>query len=548
MSIVQNNVLLVIVDNLRPALGAYGVHDVLSPHIDALAAQSTLFSRAYCSEAWCAPSRNSFLSGRRPDTSRAWNFRDSFRASAGGAEQPGANWTTLPGWMKQRGYYATSSGKVFHPSLPANFDYPRSWSDEPVLQNKWACQPGVALSNVSYMACEYPAGMNATAFSGDNGTATLAIERLRAWHAQHGRSAAAERPFFLAVGFQSPRLPWSYPRYAAARYNASSLAIARHRDAPAASTGVADATLEWFRPVEVAGYADVVAEGGVTHGRPLSDALQRRLRLAYYAAISHVDDQVGRLLAELRRLGVDESTAIVFTADHGQNLGEANMWSMMNLLETSLRVPLLVRPAPRDARFATMAVYDQPVELVDLFPTVAALAGVAAPPAEWRLPGRDLTAVLRRGVGGGGGRRAGASELVEGEARAAFSQITRCSNCTLAYSGAADNEEEGCAADGVDALKYTVPCALTPRAAFDWMGMSVRTANWRYTVYCAWSGEALRANWSRCAPPELFNHSEDVALYDVDDNGEPFANVAGGAASGALEARLRARLRATFDP
>lgn len=316
----MHNVLLIVVDNLRPAVGAYGVHDVLSPHIDALAAQSTLFSRAYCSEAWCAPSRNSFLTGRRPNTALVWNFRDSFRASADGAEQPGANWTTLPGWMKQSGYYATSSGKVFHPDLPANFDYPRSWSDEPLLQSKWACQPGGALSNVSYMACEYPPGMNASEFSGDNGTATLAIQRLRAWHAKRNGAgaggAAALRPFFLAVGFQSPRLPWSYPGYAAARYNASSLAIARRRAAPAASTGVADATLEWFRPVEVAGYADVIAAGGVTHGQPLGEALQRRLRLAYYAAISHVDDQVGRLLAELQRLGVDESTAIVFTAEY----------------------------------------------------------------------------------------------------------------------------------------------------------------------------------------------------------------------------------------
>ena len=258
------------------------------------------------------------------------------------------------------------------------------------------------------------------------------------------------------------------------------------------------------------------------------------------------------------------------------------MWSMMNLLETSLRVPLLVRPAPRDARFATaptrwrrmgararpravgpFAVYDQPVELVDLFPTVAALAAVSAPPAEWHLPGRDLTAVLQRGVGvgegaaRGAGRRAGSStrkaEGTEGavateKASAAFSQITRCSNCTLAYAGAEEYEAEGCAADGVDALKYTVPCALTPRAEFDWMGMSVRTANWRFTVYCAWDGETLRANWSRWAPPELFNHTADVALYDVDDNGEPFENVAGGAASAALEARLRARLRAVFDP
>jgi hypothetical protein len=134
-----SHVLFMVVDNLRPSLGAYGERDVLSPHIDALASTegATLFSRAYCQEAWCSPSRNSFLTGRRPDVTRAWGFVTSFRDSP-----DGANWTTLPGWFKRQGYFCASAGKVFHPHLPANFDYPRSWSVQPTFTLKDDCDYG----------------------------------------------------------------------------------------------------------------------------------------------------------------------------------------------------------------------------------------------------------------------------------------------------------------------------------------------------------------------------------------------------------------------
>lgn len=530
----STNVLFIVVDNLRPALGAYGHTEVVTPRIDALAADSTLFSRAFCQEAWCSPSRNSFLTGRTPDETKAYNFRDSFRQSASGQPGPGADWTTLPGYFLQHGYYASSSGKVFHPDLPTNFDFPRSWSDQPILQNKTSCTGTRPFCNETQHTCETMACQFAPpARNADEDCAELLISRLNAW-----KSRPARRPFFLAAGFQGPRLPWSYPSsVVATRYplRAGNLSVAKLQDSPTGEL------LEWFRPVEIDQYADV----HVTYNKPMSFANQQRVRLAYYAAITNVDDQVGRLLDALEGAGTDvvANTAVVFTADHAQNLGEANMWSMMNLLETSLRVPLLIKPAPLDARFAPPraglpAVYPHPVELLDLMPTLAGLASLPAPPAAWKLPGTDLTSAM---MGSGSGANPAIKPL-----NAAFSQITRCLNCTLAYTNAADSEIAGCVADAVDSSWY-VPCALTPREDFDWMGMSVRTSTWRYSIFCRWNGTELRANWSSCEQAELYNHTHDTSIYDVDDNGEPF-NLAGQPSVASLETELRELLERRFDP
>lgn len=153
----------------------------------------------------------------------------------------------------------------------------------------------------------------------------------------------------------------------------------------------------------------------------------------------------------------------------------------MCYLVRSTQVPLLVR-APRVG--AQAAVYPGPVELVDLYPTLAALAGLPPPPAAWALPGVDLSPALW------GGPVAKA---------AAFSQITRCWNCTLAYGPEAAQCQWDAAADE----GYAVPCALAPRQSFDFMGMAIRTAGWRYSTFCAWDGARLAANFSACVDFEV---------------------------------------------
>ena len=278
-------------------------------------------------------------------------------------------------------------------------------------------------------------------------------------------------------------------------------------ESPPASNGEG---ADWFRPTEVAWYQDVIDAGGVTHDRPMPAALQQQLRRAYYAAITNVDTQVGALLDGVRGLDnlIDANTVVVLTADHAQNLGEQNMWAMMNLRETSLRVPLMIRPALNDVRFwrktghglPPASVYRHPVELVDLFPTLASLGNLSAPPDEFKLDGDNLM-----------------PGMISGQAvkrtNAAFGQITRCSNCTESYIEEPTSYRGGCVADAADAKQYFVPCCRTNRSHFDLMGMTVRTYDWRYTVFCRWNGTALRPDWGQCSWHELYVSKCSLACF-----------------------------------
>jgi iduronate 2-sulfatase len=175
------NVLLIVVDNLRPALGVYGDPVAVTPAMDALARNATVFANAVCQVAWCAPSRNSFLSGRRPAVTEAYNFLDSFR-------EVGPDWVTLPGAFRNAGYYTTSLGKVFHPGLPLDGDAALSWSDDPYAPSKPACP------NATMSCAAAPGTLDVDAASTD-----MLLSRLAA--------RPPGQPFFAALGLQAPRLP-----------------------------------------------------------------------------------------------------------------------------------------------------------------------------------------------------------------------------------------------------------------------------------------------------------------------------------------------------
>ena len=496
------NVLLILADNLRPAVGAYGDALAITPSIDSLASSSTLFATALAQFAWCAPSRNSFLSGRRPQTTGAYNFLDDFRRA-------GPSWVSLPGAFRAAGYYTTSVGKVFHPDLPADFDAASSWSDAPHFVDKAPCPGGT-------MTCALPAG----ALDVDADAADALAARLAA------RPAGA--PFFAAVGFQAPRLPWVYPPAEAARYPpAAAFPLPRR----AGAGGVSDA--EWYRPTEINRYSDV---RNLTHAAPMPPAQLRAARRAYYACVSAVDTQVGRVLAALAAANLSDSTVVAFAADHGQLLGEGDLWSMMGTLDAATRVPLLLRApalAPQQPRVYAAG----PVELVDLMPTLLALAGLPPPPPEWRLPGSDLSPAMRGGGGGGDGAAVLAKD-------AAFSQMTRCNNCSLAYAG----EAAQCAFDADADARFAVPCALTPRADFDVMGLSIRTRDWRFTTWCAWDGERLAANLSACDAryDELFDHRGQAGRQPLFDPEAEAENQAANPALADVREALRARIAGQF--
>lgn len=323
--------------------------------------------------------------------------------------------------------------------------------------------------------------------------------------------------FFMVVGYQSPRLPWVYPEEVVEKFypKLSAISVAQH----SLPTGMT--SLEWFRPNEIDIYSDV---RNVTYWNPVNASQERELRRAYYATVTHVDRQVGMLVRELEELDLRSETSIVLIADHGQNLGEYNMWSMMNLLETSLQVPMIINYARSHPR-KHVGTYRYPVELLDLFPTIVALAGLPSSRHIELLPGLNLLAALDQNA------------PVREYAR---SQITRCFDCSLAYRGTT----ETCEYDESVDHGFAVPCAMTPLDRIDYMGYSIRSVSgWRYTLFCEWDKVRLMANFSRCEAAELYQ------LTGVKGFSPDFAydNLAGRVEYGKIETRLRNALIRAFN-
>lgn len=202
----------------------------------------------------------------------------------------------------------------------------------------------------------------------------------------------------------------------------------------------------------------------------------------------------------------------------------------MGLLETSLRVPQIVYVPPSLRKSANVPVYAHPVELLDLYPSLSALAGLPATPPSWGLPGRDWTKGLATGM-----------PLVSNQS--ALSQITRCFNCTAAYPGALSSQ---CRWDAAADARFAVPCCKAPASSYDVMGFSIRTTEWRYSTWCRWDGVQLQPDWTHCEHEELWDHREDPALpYNVDDF--ETVNVAANPEYAAIKTDLHAMLRKGFD-
>lgn len=362
------NVLFVAVDDLRTSLGCYGDGFAKSPNIDALAYQGVRFARAYCQQAVCNPSRQSLLTGRRPDTIRVWNMTTSFRQTSPGV-------VPLPEHFKNNGYFAQSLGKIYH-GVPPMAD-PQSWSVPEQFQytpkrdfyllpsdlggRKW--QKEAATEDVCGPDAAYP----------DGKVAAAAIRALRRFSRE-----GPQRPFFLAVGFRKPHLPFTAPKRYWDMYDASRLPPIQQ---PGRPDGASE--LEFQKAEELRGYRGVPKEGLVP------EPMARRLRLGYYAALSYTDAQIGRVLGALRETGLDRTTIIVFWADHGYHLGEQTSWCKDTNFESDTHVPLIVVNPFADKKAATCNAL---VEHLDIYPTLCEMCGL--PPAEG-LEGKSLTPWLK---------------------------------------------------------------------------------------------------------------------------------------------------------
>lgn len=358
------NVLFIAIDDLRPELGCYGNSLIKSPNIDRLAKQGMLMNRAYCQQALCSPSRSSLLTGRRPDTTKVWDLGTHFRKAL-------PDVVTLPQHFKNAGYFTQGMGKIYH----HGFDDPASWS-VPSTNPKalfgrelQSTDPDATKAEKRGPAVGKDDVPDETYHDGElAGMAVAALRELK----------AKSQPFFLGVGFIRPHLPFISPKKYWELYDPAKIPLAPNPFPPKGAPPYAI----------VRGASELRAYAGTPNAASMPDDYARELKHGYYAAVSYVDAQVGRVLEELETLGLRENTIVVLWGDHGWKLGEHQAWAKHSNVENDTRVPLLISvPGMKNAGKQSDAL----VELVDVYPTLADLAGLTLPA---HLEGRSFKPLL----------------------------------------------------------------------------------------------------------------------------------------------------------
>jgi iduronate 2-sulfatase len=430
----KRNVLFIVADDLRVELGCYG-SVALTPNLDRLAKRGVRFERAYCQQALCNPSRSSFLTGRRPDALHLWSNGAHFREK--NPEAP-----TIPQCFKNNGYTTRCTGKIFHNWHTKVKGDRRSWSADEFLHY---AEHGEDTPRVKGKP---PANL-ALAIGRDYGKVPMCERRDVPDEAYYDGRVADEavrvlgqvkdQPFFLAVGFWKPHAPFNAPKKYWDLYDPKKLPRLnpdRPRGAP--SLAFHDSReIRGIPPKQISPTAQQVSE----------------MRHGYFANISYMDAQLGKVLKALEDLKLSDRTVIVFVADHGYHIGEHGLWAKTSNFERDARVPLIVAvPGMKTAGKASSSL----VELVDLFPTLTELCGVKTPAG---LDGVSLAGVLE--------------SPTKSVKATAFTQHPRPAYFDRTRTG-------------------------TPEA----MGYSVRTAAGRYTEWRDWqTGKVLGA--------EYYDHARD---------------------------------------
>src|SRR4051812_15938820 len=422
------NVLFIYSDDLNMNVGCYGDTPVKTPNIDRLAARGVRFDRAYCQFPLCNPSRASAMTGLRPDTLKGYDLQTNLR-------QGHPRIVTLPQLFKNNGYFSARVGKIYHYGVPrqigsGGMDDPDSWDlainprgrdkDEEDKIHVLTRGTGTTLGfTMSWL------DMDSRDEDQTDGQATTESIRLLE------RFAKEKRPFFLATGYFRPHVPFVAPKKYFDMYPKKSIKLA---------SGPKDDLDDVPRPA--------ITIRPANYG--LSESDQKDCKRAYFASISFVDSQVGRLLTALEQSGLKGNTIVVFVSDHGYLLGEHGQWQKQLLFEEANRVPLILAGPNISGRGGS----PRTVEMLDLYPTLVDLCGLAVP--KHKLEGKSLKPLL--------------TEPTAEWNRPAYSQVQR----------------------GTD---------QTP-AAPSLMGRSVRTERWRYTE---WDDGKVGA--------ELYDHDNDPHEY-----------------------------------
>ncbi|MDO6761215.1 sulfatase [Tamlana sp. 2_MG-2023] len=376
----QPNILFLAVDDLRPEIGAYGSDIALTPNIDKLASNGLLFNRAYCQEPICSPSRASLMTGARPESINVIENFTYFR-------EANPDIVTLAQHFKNNGYETVHTGKIFH--KPAWSDKELSWSREPAYDKmtveKSKTPGGYALpENQAYakksqeeVIAKYgpnaprnglgkgPAYEKADVpdyFYEDGYNAELAIATLKDMLEKD-----PEKPFFLGMGMKKPHLEWLAPTKYWDMYDPSKIKLAAQKQGPenGASMGLHPSF-------------ELRARYGIPKKGPIDDEMAITLKHAYLACVSYVDAQIGKMIDALDEAGLRENTIIILWSDHGWHLGDMGIWGKATNYEIATRVPLVIwTPDMPDENRGKKT--DALVELVDMYPTLAELAGLDKP-------------------------------------------------------------------------------------------------------------------------------------------------------------------------
>jgi iduronate 2-sulfatase len=444
----KQNVLFIMADDYRPELASYG-SPAITPNLDRLAKRAVQFDRAYCQQAVCNPSRSSMLTGLRPDTLGLYNNGTHFREL-----KPDA--MTMPLWFKEHGYTTRCVGKIFHNWHTKEHGDARSWSapeflhyanhgdDKPQVTGELPPNLATATEGRKYGAtslCECRDVPDEAYYDGQVGA-----EAVRVLDEVKGG------PFFLAVGFWKPHAPFNAPKKYWDLYDRNKLpALVADRPAGAPEIAFHDSREILGPPAQ---------QQAPTSGETAE------MRHGYFANISYLDAQLGKVLDALERSGVADRTIIVFVGDHGYHIGEHMQWGKTSNFEYDARVPYFIGvPGNANAGKRTTSL----VELLDLFPTLVELSGLPAPAG---LEGKSLVPILK--------------DPTQSVKSAAFTQHPR----PAYYDRAPDKQ---------------------PTA----MGVSVRTATVRYTEWRDWkSGEVIGRELydSSQEPAELRNVIDDPSL------------------------------------
>lgn len=422
----RKNVLFIISDDLNTLLGCYGDPLAKTPHIDRLASRGVLFQKAYCAFPLCGPSRNSLLTGLYPNSTGIQTNSLIFRQAI-------PNQVSMPQAFRQAGYFAARIGKLYHYNVPNSIgtnghDDPGSWELElnPAGVDRLEEHPQIK----TLIPKQFGGTLSWYASSKSDEFHTDGLMAQDADWVLERCAKDRSRPFFLAVGFFRPHTPYVAPEKPwFEMYDPARMPLV---------TGVD----EDRRDIPEAALASQKREQN-----EMTDDVRREVLQAYYASISFMDAQVGKVVASLDRLGLAEETVIVFTSDHGYHMGEHGLYQKMSLFEESSRVPLLI-VAPGVTTAGSVA--KAPISQVDLFPTLAELCGVTAPK---NLQGQSLVPMLKDTAQKGRGW--------------ALTQVSRgaTGGQRAAKKGGAKTAEK----------------AANPGGQF--FGYTLRTERWRYTEW-----------------------------------------------------------------